>query len=121
MNLQKPIVIRALCPDEREVLQQVAGTGSDEPQPKADHSIVVVAEIDRRIKVTITAERVWCVSNHWADPEVRGTGAAEEVARTIAAMNTEGLTEMLCTTNRHIELMAHRFGFVPIKGTLFRR
>jgi len=119
LDLQKTPVIRSLNLDERRSLHLV-GTGSDEPQPKPEHSLVVVAEIDERVVVTITAERVWMVSNFWADHSLRGTGTAERTAREIASMNSEGLTEMLCTTSRHVELLAHRMGFTPVKGTVFR-
>jgi hypothetical protein len=48
------------------------------------------------------------------------TGIAEEMAHRLAALNHEGLTEMLVTTNHHVELLAERMGFVPVRGTLFR-
>lgn len=94
---------------------------SDEPAPKPEHSLAVIAELDGRIVGTITAERGWNVSNFWLERDLRGSGTAERMAREIAALNTEGLTEMLATTNEHVEVLAHRFGFVPVRGTLFRK
>lgn len=120
-EIQKRPVIRPLNPAELIVLPNAVTVLSDEPPPIPEQSLIVVAEIDDRIVGTITAERVWCVSNFWVDRELRGNGVAAELARTIAALNTEGLREMLCTTNKHVALLAHSFGFVPVRGTLFRR
>jgi Acetyltransferase (GNAT) domain len=120
-DLQKTPVIRPLPLHERHLLSSAPGTGSDEPAPNPEHSLVVVASAADRVVGTITAERVWMVSNLCVDVSARGSGTAEAMARMIAGMNHEGLTEMLCTTNRHVELLAHRFGFVPVNGTLFRR
>jgi hypothetical protein len=122
LDLQMPPIIRSLSADERQhdVLAAVVQSLSDEPEPKLEHSLVVVAEFDGRIVGTITAERVWMVSNFWIDQSLRGSGTAEEIAKAIASLNSEALTEMLATTSRHVELLAHRMGFVPVKGTLFR-
>ncbi len=111
---------RSLSLDERRNHPLPNGIKSDEPQPRPEHSLVVVAESDNRIVGTITAERVWCVSNFWIDTSLRGTGIAEQIAREIATLNGAGLTEMLCTENRHVQLLAYRMGFIPIKGVLFR-
>jgi GNAT superfamily N-acetyltransferase len=114
--------IRSLEPDEWHLLPRVTDeTRSDEPEPRKDQTIVVVAEMDSRIIGTITAERSWCVSNFWVDESIRGAGVARLLAETIAAQNTEGLREILATTSRHVELLAYNMKFIPIQGTLWRR
>lgn len=118
LDLQKTPVIRSLTPDEHDQLPMLVD--SDEPPPKREHSLIVVAELDGKLVGTITAERVWCVSNFALERSLRGSGTAEAMARAIAALNSEGLAEMLCTRNFHVELLAHRMGFIPVKGTLFR-
>src|SRR5690349_14214831 len=116
------LIIRRLGPDEVAALESLASrTNSDEPAPDFEQSLIVVAELDGRIVGTITAERSWNVSNFWVEVSQRGGEVARRLAETIAAMNDEGLTEFLCTTNPHVEAIAYRMKFIPIRGTLWRR
>lgn len=119
---QKIARIRAIVAPERAFLESLEGLRfSDEPLPKPEHSLAVVAERGRKVVGTITAERVWLVSNFQVERRLRGTGLASEMAAMLQSMNDEGLTEMLATTSRHVEMLAHDLGFIPIKGQLWRR
>jgi hypothetical protein len=118
---QKIATIRSIVAPERALLEGVEGLRfSDEPWPVPEHSLAVVAERGRKVVGTITAERVWLVSNFYLERKLRGSGLAGEMAALLQSMNSEGLTEILSTTSPHVELLAHRMGFVAIKGSLFR-
>lgn len=119
---QKTPLIRLLPESEWGLLAAAReATRTDEPMPREGKSLVVVAEDAGRVVGSITAERVWCVSNFYAERAYRGTGLAGEMAARIAAMNAEGLTEVLVTTSRHVELLAFNMGFTPAEGVLWRR
>jgi hypothetical protein len=119
---QNSAIVRTLDPAEWYLLPEIGKeTRSDEPPPRPDQTLVQVAEMDSRIVGTITAERSWVVSNFWVDKKLRGGAIAKQLAEAIAARNTEGLREFLCTTSRHVEILAHRMKFIPIQGVLWRR
>lgn len=119
---QNSPLIRPLEPGEWGVLARAfAQTRTDEPPPRPEHSLAQVAEARGGVVGAITAERVYCVSNFYLEREYRGGGLAGELARAIAARNAEGLSEMLITTSRHVELVAFNLGFTPLAGTLWRR
>lgn len=91
------------------------------PKPKPEHGILVVAEDGEKIIGQVGAERAWLVSPFEVDLEWRGQGVAEELGRALIPHNTEGLTELLITQSRHVELLVFRLGFHPLKGRLWRR
>lgn len=93
----------------------------DLPHPKPEQGIIVVAEHEDKIIGQVGAERVWLVSPFEVNLEWRGQGVAEELGRALIPHNVEGLTELLITNSRHVELLVFRLGFRPLNGTLWRR
>lgn len=108
--------IHRLPPDQWQRLPTL-----DLPYPKPEQGIVVVAEHEDKIIGQVGAERCWLVSPFSVDLEWRGNGVAEELGRALIPHNTEGLTEVLITNSRHVELLVYRLGFQPLKGRLWRR
>lgn len=91
------------------------------PLPKPEQSIMIAAFDGDRIVGCVGAERTWQVSPIWIEKELRGNGLAATLASEIKKYNTEGLAEMLVTTNKHVELLVCQIGFIPIPGTIWRR
>lgn len=91
------------------------------PRPNPEHGIIVIAEYEDKIVGQVGAERAWLVSPFEVDLEWRGHGVAEELGRALIPHNTEGLTELLITQSKHVELLVYRLGFQPLKGRLWRR
>ncbi len=91
------------------------------PLPKTTEGVIIVAEDASKIVGCVGAERSWQVSPLWIDKEYRGNGLPLELAALIKNYNTQGLAEMVVTTNPHVELLVYKLGFIPIPGTLWRR
>jgi hypothetical protein len=103
----------------RVLPQALLAARDDAGLPRSGH--VVLAECGGRVAGLIAAERVYCVSPLVVARPWLGTYLPKALARVISSMNTEGWREVLCTTSRHVELLAHAEGFVPVEGTMFRR
>lgn len=107
-------------PELREAYEECR---SDDPLPlpKPDQSVILAAFDGDRIVGVVGAERTWQVSPIWISKEHRGGGLAAELAEAIKRYNTEGLAEMLVTTNIHVERLVFDIGFIPVAGTTWRR
>lgn len=116
------ITLRSLPFNEWNKISVALAEGRiDMPLPKAEQGIIIAAEQGKELVGCVGAERSWNVNPIWIKQEHRGNGLALRMAEAIKAYNTEELAEFLVTTNRHVELLVHRLGFVPIEGQLWRR
>ena len=96
-------------------------TSTDEPRPLPHETVMLAAEESGRLVGSFSLQRVICGSHFWVDKEWRGRGVARSLA--VEAFNLAQLARMqavMATTNRHVELLAHSMGLVPVKGTLWR-
>lgn len=89
--------------------------------PKPENSVIVGAFDGDRLIGCIGAEKTWQVWPFWIDRKYRGNGLALSLAHEIEKSNIEGFAEMLITTNPHVDLMVFNLGFIPQRGTLWRR
>lgn len=114
-----------LLPPDRwpELARACAECRSDNPLPtlKPEQSIMLAAFNGDRIVGVVGAERTWHASPLWVDEKERGNGLPAKLISAIQQCNTEGLAEMLVTTNPHVERLVHRIGFLPISGVIWRR
>jgi hypothetical protein len=117
------IIYRPLLIGEWERLKiayEACGASQPFPLPDPKQSVVEIAERGGRLIGCGGAERTWHVSPFFVDLEFRGSEVARELATRLERHNTERLAEVLVTTNRHVELLAHRMGFKPIPGVIWR-
>ncbi len=85
------------------------------------YAVVIAAETQGRLVGCVAAEKTWQVSPIWIERQFRGSDMGMRLAQEIKRFNTEGLPELLLTTNPHVEMLVHRLGFIPVPGTFWRR
>lgn len=123
-TLEREITYRLLPAAEWQRLRVAyEACRSDEPFPLPDpvQSVIIAAEEGSRLVGCVAAERTWHVSPFWVETSLRGKGIAAQLEKEIARYNTEGLSELLVTTNPHVEFLVHRIGFKPVPGQIWRR
>jgi GNAT superfamily N-acetyltransferase len=91
------------------------------PLPDPEQSVIVIGEENKALVGCVGAERTWHVSPFFVEQSLRGRGIAKRLAEEIGRFNTERLPELLVTTNRHVEVLVHNLGFIPVPGVIWRR
>ena len=112
------VTYRRFAPDEFPRLLPVYEALGD-PPPVPENTVLYAAESHGEVVGHIAGQLVVCVSPLWVRRDFRGKGVAERLAREGYELLPAGMRKVFITRDRHVEMLAHRMGFIPKVGQLW--